>query len=184
MEKLEFTIKKTTVECYKIRQERTIASWADITVDSPGEKCGRISIASDYGDWQYFWGAVGGSFKDFLCHIDKHYAAGKFGANRWFDQQATLKTMKKQIIEYRRDNDIDAEKARAMWNELNDLKEYDDAQVFAMRAFDSEHLSYLFDCGPDLSYDCTPGFNAFWEIVWPVFVGELKKEMGTTENTD
>lgn len=177
MENLEFTIKKTQVECYKIRQETTIASWADITIDSPGIGSGRIMIASDYGDWQNYWGAVGGSFKEFLTRIDKHYVAGKFGANRWFDQKATVKFMKKQIIDYRRDNDIDCEKARDMWNDLKELEEYDDPQVFSIRAFDSEHLSYLFDCGPELFYDCTPGFNAFWEIVWPVFIDQLKQEI-------
>ena len=53
---LELTVTKSTVEVYKIRSNEF--AWADITIDASGNK-GRISIASDYGSWQNYWGACG-----------------------------------------------------------------------------------------------------------------------------
>lgn len=44
MEKTEFTIEKSKVECYKIRHPESGMYWADITLDVMGTK-GRISIS-------------------------------------------------------------------------------------------------------------------------------------------
>lgn len=177
MEKTEFTIEKSKVECYKIRHPKTGMYWADITIDTPGEKRGRIMIASDYGDWQYYWGSVGGGFKDFLCHINIGYVAGKFGADRHFDKLTTIKSMKKQVIDLRRDNDINSETARNIWQDIESLEDYDTAQIFGLMAFNSTYLSETFDCGPDLVYDYTPQFRKFWETIWPVFIDQLKQEI-------
>src|SRR5665648_835244 len=99
MNEENFTIEKTTVECYKIRHKSGMY-WADITIDSLGKQ-GRISISSDYGNYANFWGACGCEFKEFLTGLNLGYAAGKFGADRWFDLDATLKGYKRDLIEHR-----------------------------------------------------------------------------------
>lgn len=83
----KFSINKNTVEQYKIRHSSG-SCWADIVLDS-GDGCGRIQIASDFGDWQYYWGSCGCSFKKFLTEIDMGYFAGKVGESDWFDIDAT-----------------------------------------------------------------------------------------------
>lgn len=40
----------------------------------------------------------------------------------------------------------------------------------------ADNLHKLWDTGPDIQYDISPMFRQFWEKLWPVFVGELKKE--------
>ena len=177
MEKNEFTIEKSNVVCYKIRHPKSGMYWADITIDTPGEKRGRIMIASDYGDWQYYWGSVGGGFKDFLCNINIGYVAGKFGADRHFDQMATIKSMKKEVIKLRRSEDINSETARNIWKDIESLDDYNDSQTFGYVAYNSTYLTELFDCGPDLIYDYTPQFRKFWKTIWPVFIDQLKKEI-------
>ena len=51
----QYTVTKTTVEKYTIRHS-TGRYWADIVLDC-GVNSGRIQVASDFGDWQYFFGA-------------------------------------------------------------------------------------------------------------------------------
>lgn len=89
-----YAVTKTHVECYKLRRPGTGDGWADITLDVNGN-AGRIQIASDYGSWEHYWGSCGCPFKEFLINLSKdiHYAAGKFGEGKWFDQEATMADM-------------------------------------------------------------------------------------------
>jgi len=176
MKEGKFTIKKTTVECYKIRHESN-SYWADITVDA-NESTGRIQIASDFGSWENYWGACGKSFKSFLISLNIDYVAGKFGADKWFDEVATIKQFKREVLEYRKDDSITAEVARKIWNEIIDLEEVGSYEnEFSMRLFNGEEIMRFYDYCPHLIRDISPLFRRFWNEIWPVFVEELKKEI-------
>ena len=174
MEKTEFTIEKTTVECYKIRHD--YGYWADITVDSQGSK-GRISISSDFGNYANFWGACGSSFKKFLIDLNLDYAADKFGADRWFDQENTLKGYRIHILDYRKDETISAQLARLLWNEIEELEECSSKSEFEITISNCSNLMRLFDHCPEIDYGITPQFRKFWDLVWPVFIDQIKSEM-------
>lgn len=103
-------ITKEQVEVYKLRSSDTSIGWADITVDNRGT-AGRLSIASDYGKWQYYWGSTGCGFKEFLTRLNEHYMAEKFGADGYFDFEATIASIKEGIINDRKDENIEAEEA-------------------------------------------------------------------------
>lgn len=176
MEKQEFKLEKTTVECYKIRHE-TGMYWADITLDVTGGKSGRIQIASDYGDWNYYWGSAGPSFKEFLLRVDKGYAAQKFGADRWFDLDGTIKDYKIRVLEVRQDGCIDADKARELYDSIKELESASGENEFVQIMWTLPKLMSFFDGTPDMNRTYTPGFRQFWENVWPVFLERLKMEI-------
>jgi len=172
MEQKSFNLTKTTVECYKIRQLGGLL-WADIVVDA-SESAGRIQIASDYGSWEYYWGSFGEGFKKFLTGLDIHYTAGKFGEGRWFDQEATINGLKKSVKEY----DGSKSEKGEMLDEIASLEDYTDENTFTHMAHDRKNLHNLWDCGPDIKTGISPSFLNFWEKLWPVFIDELKKEVG------
>lgn len=177
MEKQEFTIEKSNVECYKIRHPKTGMYWADITIDSMGSK-GRISISSDYGNYANFWGACGkGGFKNFLTEINMHYAADKFGADRWFDIDSTIEGYKKRVLEYRRDETIESEKAREIFDEIKELESCSGEGEFVGQMWNSPNLMRFFDFCPEMERNVTPQFRKFWETIWPVFIDQLNKEI-------
>jgi hypothetical protein len=169
MEKGTFSINKTTVECYKIRHSSGMY-WADITIDAaPGK--GRIMIASDYGDYQYFWGACGEDFKAFLAKLDIYYTAGKFGCNQWFDVDASVAAIKKYVRECR----LSKEEMKVIGPQIQELEDYIHEQEFISEFYARKELSRLFEY-PEIIKDITPQFKKFWQHVWPVLLGELEKE--------
>jgi len=176
MEKGVFTIEKSTVECYKIRHSSGMC-WADITIDSNGNT-GRIQIASDYGSWQYYWGACGCPFKKFLGKIDMEYTADKFGESKWFDIDKTMRAYREYILESRRIEQFNADKAREMWEEVKLLTDSSNSTEFGeiMRS-QCEVLFAEFDYCPDVHYSVSPLFVKFWKNVWPVLLEQFKKEV-------
>jgi hypothetical protein len=173
MEAGNFSIKKEIVECYKIRHS-TGKYWADITIDAK-EQTGRIQIASDFGSYQNYWGACGCNFKDFLAKLDIEYAAGKFGANKHFDSEKTLKNFKASVLEYRRNGDMSKENARDIFNEIKELEEYIYENEFYINLNNSHALMRFFDWCPHLSYSIHPQFINFWKYIWPVLLQEFEK---------
>jgi hypothetical protein len=174
MENKPYTVTKSTVELYRLRHPSGMY-WADITIDQ-GDEAGRISIASDFGNWSNYWGCCGMPFKDFLCKIDQGYAANKFGANDWFDLEATIKHLRDEVKRQLADRSIDTEMAKTMREEISELTDYNSKDAFAVQCFNMEHLSQLYDCGPDLLTDVEPGFKHFWDKVWPVMIETFKAE--------
>lgn len=174
-----YSISKTNVECYKVRSSKGYGEWADIVLDSNGNS-GRIQIASDYGSWEHFWGSCGCPFKQFLIKLtnDINYAAGKFGEGKWFDHEATMLSLRDQIVEYTDDPVLIEE----MLEELEPLEDCTEINTFVHLAWESEKLNKMWDSGPDISYGVNPSFKRFWERLWPTFVAELERESQSIQN--
>jgi len=176
MENQNFKIEKTTVECYKIRHESG-NYWADITIDVTSDRSGRISISSDYGNYANYWGACGSGLKQFLIDLNLEYAADKFGADRWFDLDCTLKGYKQRVLEYRRDETLTADLAREIWDEINELEDCSNKSEFEARMWNQSKLMRMYDHCPDIDYGITPQFNKFWKTVWPIFTDAIRAEI-------
>ena len=172
MEK-EFTISKSTVESYKIRFPKN-HTWADISVD-PGEKSGRIQIASDYGDWQYYWGSCGSQFKEFLIDLNIGYAACKFGEDKFFDLNSTIESLRNRIMDYAGPEDKDA--LAGLLHELDELKNSSCKEEFVHKIQNCDAIMEMENYSPDLCFTINPLFKIFWEGLWKVFVDELKNEI-------
>lgn len=171
----EYSLTKSAVECYKIRHPSGMY-WADITIDSKGN-AGRIQIASDYGDYQSYWGACGVPFKEFLAKIGIDYAAKKFGANDWFDHEGTLTSYRNDVLNYRRHERITKEEAREMWDEIKALYDCSGKEEFVAEMYQKDALMDFYDHCPDLKKDITPQFKTFWHTCWQVLLSEFKKEL-------
>lgn len=173
----KFSIKRGSVECYKVRHSSGMY-WADIVIDASGN-AGRVQIASDYGSWEYYWGSCGCPFKQFLTQLGIDYVAGKFGEAKWLDLDATIKSYKGQVIEYRRDGSMSSSIARALFDEIKDLEEEypNDESSFCVAMNNKEQLMKWFDYCPSPVHSISPQFRKFWEHVWPVFKTELLNEV-------
>lgn len=170
-------ILKTKTECYKLRHPSK-SIWADISIDA-GERSGSISIISDFGNWSNSWGASG-EFKKFLTGIDMYYAAGKFGCGRYLDVDKTVKMYKRLLFQSRRQEDIDEDDARLIFNEIIELEKsvangQDDA--FNCVIWNSFKLVSFLDDMPETCTDVHPMFKRFWDEIWPFFVEKLKAEI-------
>lgn len=176
----EPTITKSTCELYKLRG-LPHSGWADITIDA-ADHHGRIQIASDWGNWSYFWSACGGPFKEFLPHISIDYTAGKFGADSWFDAEATVKTFKQYVVQNQRSGEISKETSKAITSELQWLDGLSRRDEFcAALERDCTELMRMYEYMPDMQTDIHPMFRNFWRDCWPVFLAELASETATYE---
>lgn len=171
MKEDKYTIKKTNVECYKLRFKAGFA-WADITIDA-ADRTGRIQIASDYGSWEYYWGACGIEFKEFLVGLNISYAAGKFGEDKWFDQIKTIEALKIRIKEYT----IEKEELYELNLELSNLEDSSCKEEFTAKMWLSDKIMEMEDHCPDMINDISPSFKDFWNKIWLLFIDELKKEL-------
>jgi hypothetical protein len=168
-----FTTTKSTVECYKIRDQKGL--WADITIDANG-KTGRLQIASDYGSWQHYWGSCGTTFKEFLISLGIDYVAHKFGEGNWFDLDKTIASLKNQIDEYTQYDTIDDLKNELL-AELKILEEEVSCKdEFIHKMWDSPKLLEMSDQCPNLVTSISPQFKKFWDTLWQEFKRVLDAE--------
>lgn len=191
-------ITKTAIECYKLRS-KTSTIWADITIDNL-ENTGRIQIASDFGNWCYYWGSCGESFKKFLTQLDIGYLSNKFGENRWFDIEETISLLKRYIneelpeIDQIYDMEDAVEKAnyeKKKQDREEQLKDFDnDFKHLSNASSEQEFVSIWWECNkitkfierPDLMHRISPLFERFWNEIWLEFVKELEKEIRNEKN--
>jgi len=169
-----FTIEKKQIESYKIRNTDGGFAWADITIDdSGGKNAGRIQIASDYGQWQNYWGACGTPFKKFLGQLDIHYAAGKFGTGNHFDHDATIKNLENRVDEYSEDY---PELKSVLLEELDVLRDAYNMNEFEAQMWNCDNILSMEGHQPDIIKCVEPGFRRFWEEIWPSFIEHSNTE--------
>jgi hypothetical protein len=171
-----YTFTKKTVECYQFRNLKE--GWADITIDAH-EKSGRISIASDFGDYQYYWGACGTSFKELLASLDIHYAAGKFGADKFFDLESTVNSFREQAAQSFRKDDPEKEK---VLHEILFLQQCsgNEREFVNQLISDCPNTMDMFGGSPQIDRTINPHFKRFWQEIWPLLLGEFKNELQNT----
>ena len=186
----EWITSKKQADVYKLR-ERGGFAWADITIDSyvRAESDGRvyepfrISIASDYGFWQFFWSHPGSSWRKFCNEIGIYYAAGKFGAKDWYDESKSENHLLENIVIKRREGCSSKDEARLAYHAVKAVfsdvgGNYD--LVFERLTMESGWMEFWGDGWYDQFYKCTsvePGFKAFWDEIWPKFLDMINMEV-------
>lgn len=165
----QYTVSKSSVELYRFRHPSGMF-WADITIDA-NKNGGRISIASDFGNYSNYWGAAGCDFKQFLGEISIDYAADKFDADRWFDHQATLELYRIYAREVE-DKDL----RNLIYREIKSLDDYNQKEPFLHELMNSRNLVRLFDGCPEIEYTIKPQFKRLWNEVWPEMIKAFNAE--------
>ncbi|PAC67742.1 hypothetical protein CGS27_25770, partial [Enterobacter cloacae] len=92
----------------------------------PGK--GRITITCFGKAWTGAWFAMGGdTVQDFIKHVSNEYLIGYFDPQLQStvddDNDANLEFVKGEIIKLRRQQEIDADDARKMWDEAEDAED-------------------------------------------------------------
>ncbi len=174
-----FNVTKSAVECYKFNSKERY--WAHITIDAKGNS-GRIQISSDFGNWSYAGGACGEPFKKFLAGLDQDYVARNFGANKFFDAEATIQAYKDQAALYGVMTPIYRE-TMAEITRLAEKATYRENFIIHLSTEDGEFIMKMYDGTPEMCYTLDPGFKNFWEMIWPLLLEEFKKEEVPTEDT-
>lgn len=174
----EIKLTKSVAEVY-LFEGLPACRWAKFTVQDMGTK-GRISIASDFGDWQNGWGSCGVPFKQFLAQLNIEYAADKFGADRWFDADGTTRQFRVDIIERRKSQGYDTsakKEARHLWDGLKWLSDaITETQFCTALEGDCPDLIRMYDGMPPRYHDIHPSFRRFWKEAWAIFIETIQQE--------
>lgn len=108
-----------------VRLSKSGMGWFEVYL---GER-GQVSALSDYGNYGYVWGAVGGDkamsyierLMRFVMRIDPGYALSKFGQGlrEVFDGESTEKMIRNTLLDLRRVGEISKDEAREEWDRLD-----------------------------------------------------------------
>ena len=186
-------VKKSSIEKYSVWNNY---EYATICLDewqhSEGEALrhgGEILILSSYGTFAHAWTACGKPFKQFLLGIGHDSFMRKcLGRDaNVFDGEATFKLAPKRVLEARRHGDLWKSDARHLYDQLQsregDLKASADGFLLNIPLVaNNAAQESLFDDAYDMIREKrNPQAVGFWENLWPVFVGELRKECGLAQ---
>jgi hypothetical protein len=84
-------------------------------------KTGLFKAVTEYGHFEYHWSSSD-NHKQNIVGFNKSYILDKLAYGRTeIDFEPTIKDWKETIIEWRKDRDIEEEKARNLWDRLEDL---------------------------------------------------------------
>ncbi len=179
-----FVVKKSMMERYDIRinnENKWRCLWAVISISDDGF----FNAQTDCGDFSYRWGAFGDCFKTFLTEINSSdYLYSKIATKDEFvNGEETVKQFKSRLLELRREGEIEEYDAREAWEEIEELSEEayrmsPDGFYYALQAKYSlnKALPDIYD-DLDLVFRKDTAAQAFCEVVMPIFVKILRKEI-------
>ena len=84
---------------------------------------GKITIECYGKSWSSYWGGMGNrDVRQFFCSCDNGYLVNSLSpglSQTVTDEEGLTDHAKKHILKLRKDNDIDEEEARELWDEVN-----------------------------------------------------------------
>jgi len=163
------------------------AEWARIWITDDG--C--FFTISDYGNYGFWWHAASGDFRKFLCGVDADYLTGKLADGaREFDGEASVKAIRRQIVEGRRSGSFTRGEAAYEWDLVHPKPDRRLAGCGRYSHMDSDvaaHEWYLEtdfrDVSELLCYRKPIQLQMFVEKLWPLFVEKLKDELHEENRT-
>lgn len=181
-------IRKSLVEKYLIHKN---GNWAEFFID---EAYGTLTIRSSFGTYSYGWDSYGHDLKAFLLSImDKEdgyygYILGKLSkGEREFLFDETIKEMKSKILEERREDEINEEEAREMWDEIEGLDECSTGNEFYHLVGNAstflEHFGW--EQVGDMIREGTPNkLLRLAEFFFPIICEQFQKELNEKESKE
>lgn len=140
---------------------------------------GCLSIFSDWGKYGYWWTSPGYDIREFLCRADADYILGKLCSGcpqlkDVVDEYETRRRIKRLIIRLRRELNLDSIEARQEWEHL-ERSSFDTDWA----CHDWYRETVISDASEMLVYESPPIAVAFMKCLWPAFVVELRRHIGT-----
>lgn len=184
MEKYSF--KKSTCERYDIKLKDTYGGWAIITIDENG---GLFNAHTDYGNYNYSWPNHGRkSFKHFILELvkDKSYFLGKVADDKYYYEDETEKAWKEEVIRARKEEELNKEEARELWNEIVGFDYYTSRESIERQCYENDIVCKYYE-EPWYSFDIVDGFspqaNTFADVIMPILGEIIQKEIIEKEKT-
>lgn len=122
----------------------------------PGK--GRIVIECYGKSWSSYWGAMGDDIATFFCRCDEHYIAKNLSGSiqeEINDFAALPACARKNIIQLRKDGELDPEEARELFDEFEcAMDEMPDSQIMFKVFGDDWWYSIPQKPNPDYEYLC------------------------------
>jgi len=142
--------------------------WAVVFLDARGI----ITTVSDYGDYGYWFGSIGGDgdLRGFLCRCDDGYLMRKLAPKEVYDGAATEAGIRKHILEYRREGNYEKDFARREWDLIAETDIEHDFRVWYEETEIGDAAEFCRE-KPD------PRAVAFCEYVMPRLREMLRAEM-------
>lgn len=181
-------IDKKETQTYTLRGEYGL--WAKINLEY-GPTSVNVMISSDYGSYDYWWGATGSNPKAFLTRIDMYYTMkklmGGYDATQEPDHESTIRSIKKKIIEVRREyqKDLSKDDAREAWNDMiGYVNDYGTGEIYYKSMIEHDSFEAIFCDTEAIPFETKLKGQAkdFWEKIWTPFTDELKKELEAENN--
>ena len=178
MLKQHYRIETDVARVYKARARmRHGWGWATATIRE-WPRGGQIDVQSDFGSYAYSWGAIGDrTLREFLCSLDFDYFMNKAGGGyRVFDEEATVRAIKKEIFAYAQCGCIDRDTAHEWRDELDDIGDTGSEHLFAERLMAHEWVYHLYDGYPSIVMRDSPQARAFWDGPWQALCAHWRSE--------
>ncbi|TZG25626.1 hypothetical protein [Sphingomonas montanisoli] len=152
-------------------------SWGGRHIITINEATGHFTCEGGYGTFSYCWPALSRGSEGlhaFLYDVDFGYFMGKASKqpHRIADHDATVQSLKRELVRDRREGWLTKENARTLWTELVDA---DDGNTDEMvrTLYQDGGWSERFDCSdPSVMVD-HPAMRRFWGEVWKPFAAEV-----------
>lgn len=172
-------VRKTlNAERYDIHLGRN--GWAIIVID---EMSGFFATVSDYGNWSHVWPHHGReSFKHFLVEISKdpdYFMKKVAGGRREWDEEATHKRVRGDLLRHRREGNCTKKEARTLWKKILFMEDEGfDKQGYANQLYEDGIADNLYSDGEIPIVNTFPSdLKQFSKLVYPIFVDTLRKEL-------
>jgi hypothetical protein len=169
-------VSKATAEVYHLREAGTHKTWADIYIHETSEKSGALLIRSDFGSWDYYWGACGHGFKKFLIGLNDSYFSEKlmYGRSYEFYPDVWFKELRQHLDELQ----LDPEEYGECIDELEKTDEQGFRTIEAVTSYIYNNCDTLYSAVEDWpdSEHLPLRLTHFLEI-WHEFQQLLKEEL-------
>jgi hypothetical protein len=153
---------------YRLRTDQ--GRWvADVVISDDGY----FSTVSDYGGYAHFWGDAGCEFRRFLCGLDADYLCGKLSRGREYDDEATLRAVKRAILDGRRGGRLSKDEARREWELLGKAGDLGTREEWAVWSQETK----LEDAYEHWSERYPRELEAFARRAWPILCVALRAEI-------
>ena len=137
-----------------------------------------LTITSSFGTWSHGWASPGGDPIAFLKELHKSYLLGKLAQGKTeFNCDQFQKAVQRQIIEERRNENIDAEEAREAWDYLLEVCEETAEQAIPHEIYQNgDALNRIFGQDGEYfswGYDYDRSLIGWYKYFWSDFIANL-----------
>jgi len=153
-------------------------SWGERHIITLNEHTGHFTCEGGYGTFSYCWPSPSRgkeSLHAFLYDVDFGYFMGKASKQpyRVADHEATLRSLRHEILRDRRDGSLEKAEAREFWADLEDADQGNTEEMIR-RLYEGDWSGRLDYSDPSVMVD-HPGMRRFWDEVWTPFANEILK---------